>query len=123
MISWRETRPFDYILLAAALALTGYGLLLIYSGNLTTGPNDLATILRGPVGRQAAFAVVGVVMCLFVAQLDYRFLARGSMGMYVGLIAALVFVLTLGAAEFGSRRWIPIFGTQVQPSELGKLVV
>jgi rod shape determining protein RodA len=45
------------------------------------------------------------------------------MGLYVGLIMALIFVLTLGAAEFGSRRWIPIFGTQVQPSEIGKLIV
>ena len=26
MISWREQRPFDYVLLVAAMALTGYGL-------------------------------------------------------------------------------------------------
>ena len=123
MISWRETRPFDYVLLLAALALTAYGLILIYSGTLTASSGDFAQVLQGPVGRQLAFAIVGVAMCLFVAQMDYRFLARGSMGMYVGLIGALVFVLTLGAAEFGSRRWIPIFGTQVQPSEIGKLIV
>jgi rod shape determining protein RodA len=123
MISWRETRPFDYILLVTALVLTVYGLLLIYTGNLTADTDDLATVLRGPVGRQLAFAVVGVGLCLFVAQLDYRFLSRGALGMYVGLIAALIFVLTLGAAEFGSRRWIPILGTQVQPSEIGKLIV
>ena len=123
MISWRETRPFDFVLLATAIALTIYGLVLIYSGSLTRDAGGLGDILRGPVGRQMAFAVVGVGMCVFVAQLDYRFLARGSMGLYVGLIAALIFVLTLGAAEFGSRRWIPIFGTQVQPSEIGKLIV
>ena len=123
MISWRETRPFDYVLLLAAIALTVYGLILIYSGTLTTTTSDFAAVLKGPVGRQLAFAVVGVGMCLFVAQLDYRFLARGSTGMYIGLIAALLFVLTLGAAEYGSRRWIPVAGTQVQPSEIGKLIV
>jgi len=123
LISWRENRPFDYVLLVTAIALTVYGLLLIYSGSLTRNTGGLTDVLRGPVGRQMAFAIVGVGMCLFVAQLDYRFLARGSMGLYVGLIAALIFVLTLGAAEFGSRRWIPIFGTQVQPSEIGKLIV
>jgi rod shape determining protein RodA len=123
MISWRETRPFDYVLLAAALALTAYGLLLLYSGSLSSGTSGLAAVLAGPAGRQLAFAVVGVGFCLFVSQLDYRFLAQGSMGLYVGLIAALIFVLTLGAAEFGSRRWIPIAGTQVQPSEVGKLIV
>ena len=123
MISWRETRPFDYVLLLAAIALTIYGLVLIYSGTLTTTSSDFSAVLRGPVGRQLAFAIVGVFFCIVVAQLDYRFLARGSMGMYVGLIFALLFVLTLGAAEYGSRRWIPIAGTQVQPSEIGKLVV
>ena len=122
MISWRETRPFDYVLLLAAVALTGYGLLLIYSGNLTD-TNGLGDALRGPVGRQFAFAVIGVMFCLIVSQMDYRFLARGSLIMYVGLLGALVFVLLFGASEFGSRRWISIFGTQVQPSELGKLIV
>ena len=122
MISWRETRPFDYVLLVTAIALTVYGLILIYSGSLTD-TQTLTDVLTGPVGRQLAFAVIGVVMCLIVSQMDYRYLTRGAMGMYVGLILSLLFVLTLGAAEFGSRRWIPIFGTQVQPSEIGKLIV
>jgi rod shape determining protein RodA len=123
LIDWRTTRPFDYVLLLAAVALTLYGLLLIYSGNLTAGPDDLSTVLRGPVGRQVAFAAVGVGLCVFVAQLDYRSLVRGSKLMYVGLIGALMFVLALGESEFGSRRWIEVFGTRVQPSEIGKLVV
>ena len=115
LISWRETRPFDYVLLLTAVALTAYGLLLIYSGSLTD-TDGFVGVLKGPVGRQLAFAIVGVGACIVVSQMDYRFLARGSTVMYVGLILALLFVLTLGAAEFGSRRWIPIFGTQVQPS-------
>ncbi len=123
MISWRDTRPFDFILLVTALALTTYGLLLIYSGSLTTSGEEIADVLRGPAGRQLAFAMVGVVFCLVVSRLDYRFLAAGSVGMYVGLLAALVFVLVAGESEFGSRRWISIAGTQVQPSEIGKLIV
>jgi rod shape determining protein RodA len=122
LISWRERRPFDYVLLGTAIVLTIYGLILIYSGSLTE-TQTAADVLKGPVGRQLVFAVVGVGACVAVSQMDYRFLARGSMGMYVGLLLSLVFVLTLGAAEFGSRRWIPIFGTQVQPSEIGKLIV
>jgi rod shape determining protein RodA len=75
------------------------------------------------VGRQIAFAVIGIAACLMVSRFDYRFIAQGSVGMYVGLILALLFVLTVGAAEFGSRRWIDIGGTRIQPSEIGKLVV
>ena len=123
MISWRDPRPFDFVLLATAVALTAYGLLLIYSGSLANSGNEIADVLAGPVGRQLAFALVGICACLFVSRLDYRFLAQGSAGLYFGLLAALVFVLVVGESEFGSRRWIDIAGTRVQPSEIGKLIV
>ena len=123
MISWRDPRPFDFVLLFTALALTAYGLLLIYSGSLTASGNQVADILAGPAGRQLAFALVGICFCLFVSRLDYRFLAQGSAGLYFGLIAALTFVLLFGESEFGSRRWIDVGGTRVQPSEIGKLIV
>jgi rod shape determining protein RodA len=123
MISWRDPRPFDFILLFTALALTAYGLLLIYSGSLTTTGEEIADVLAGPVGRQLGFAIVGISCCLIVSRLDYRFLAQGSAGLYFGLVAALAFVLVVGESEFGSRRWIDIAGTRVQPSEIGKLIV
>ncbi|HLG11995.1 MAG TPA: rod shape-determining protein RodA [Dehalococcoidia bacterium] len=123
MISWRDPRPFDFVLLATALALTVYGLLLIYSGSLTASGGSPAEVIKGPVGRQLAFALVGIALCLFVSRLDYRFLAAGSAGMYLGLIAILLFVLAVGESEFGSKRWIDIGGQRLQPSEIGKLVV
>ena len=123
MISWRDPRPFDFLLLFTALALTTYGLLLIYSGSLTGTGDRVADVLRGPAGRQLAFALVGICFCLVVSRLDYRFLAQGSAGLYFGLIAALVFVLLVGESEFGSKRWIDVGGTRVQPSEIGKLIV
>ncbi|HWC30848.1 MAG TPA: rod shape-determining protein RodA [Dehalococcoidia bacterium] len=124
MISWRDPRPFDFVLLASAVALTAYGLLLIYSGSLTTDGGALGDVIRGPVGRQLAFALIGLAFCLFVARLDYRWLASGSAGMYFGLLAMLVFVLVGGGqSEFGSTRWIEIGGQRVQPSEIGKVVV
>ena len=122
MISWRDTRPFDFILLVAAIALTAYGLLLIYSSSLPVA-GDSVDVLAGPVGRQLAFAIVGLVLCLIISRTNYRFLAQGSSGMYFGLIAALLFVLTVGVQIYGSKRWIDIAGTQVQPSEIGKLIV
>ena len=123
MIGWRETRPFDYILLLAALGLTVYGLLLIYSGSLPSIGGEV-DVLTGPVGRQVVFAIMGVGACLVIARADYRFLTQASVGIYVGLLAALVFVFFIGAAAHGSRRWIDLgAGLQVQPSEIGKLIV
>lgn len=122
MISWREQRSFDYILLLAALALTGYGLVLIYSGSLSLTGGEFDPI-GGPVGRQVAFAIIAVSACIFVSRVDYRFLAQASVGLYFGLIAALIFVLTVGVTIYGSRRWIDIGGQHIQPSEIGKLIV
>lgn len=118
----RDAGHFDFILLGLALALTAYGLVLIYSGSLTTS-GGMRESLSGPVGRQLIFAVIGVLACFLISRVDYRFLAQGSVGMYIGLIGALVFVLTVGTQIYGSRRWIDIGGTQVQPSEIGKIVV
>jgi rod shape determining protein RodA len=123
LISWRnESRPFDFILLIASIALTCLGLLLIYSGSLATSGGTVS-VLSGAVGRQVGFAVAGLAFCLIVSRADYRFLAQGSNGLYFGLIAALLFVLTLGTQIYGSRRWIDVAGTHVQPSEIGKLIV
>ncbi|HLF76518.1 MAG TPA: rod shape-determining protein RodA [Dehalococcoidia bacterium] len=122
MISWRETRPFDYILLVVSIALTVYGLVLIYSGSASQAAADVP-VISGPVARQLGFAIVGLAACIIVSRIDYKFIAQGSTGMYLGLIAALVFVLTLGTQIYGSRRWIDIAGTHVQPSEIGKLIV
>jgi rod shape determining protein RodA len=122
MISWRETRPFDYVLLGAAVALSCYGLLLIYSASLAPG-NGISEVLAGPVGRQAVFAVLAVGTCLVVSRFDYRWLARGSTAMYGLLILSLIYVLFVGESEYGSRRWIEVAGQRIQPSEFGKLIV
>ncbi len=118
----RDAGQFDPLLLFLALALTGYGLVLIYSGSLTSS-GGVRQALGGPVGRQLVFGAIGLLGFFIVTRMDYRFLAQGAVGMYVGLIASLLFVLTLGVQIYGSRRWINVGGTQVQPSEIGKIIV
>lgn len=116
-------RDFDPLLLLSALGLVALGSLLIYSGSLTQfGPPE-ASDLSHPVVRQAIFAGVGLLVALMLARMDYLLLGTLSIGMYIAAVAVLVFVLALGEATYGSRRWIEIGGTQVQPSEIAKLVV
>ncbi len=110
-------------MLAAAIALTAYGLLLIYSGSINTMGTGLDN-LRGPMGRQLIFGIFAIGVCMIVSRFDYRWLAQGSTIMYIGLLAGLVFVLTsAGTAEYGSRRWINLGPFHIQPSEIGKLIV
>lgn len=116
-------RDFDVLLLVAALGLVALGTLLIYSGSLSQFGRPAASDFSHPVVRQVTFATIGVLLALVFARLDYRLLGTFSYGLYIAIIAVLVFVDVAGEAAYGSRRWILIGGTQVQPSEIAKLVV
>ena len=116
-------RDFDVLLLVAALGLVALGTLLIYSGSLSQFGRPAASDFSHPVVRQVTFATIGVLLALVFARLDYRLLGTFSYGLYIAIIAMLVFVDVAGEAAYGSRRWILIGGTQVQPSEIAKLVV
>ena len=116
-------RDFDPVLMLAALALVGMGGLLIYSASLTQFGSPSLSDFAHPVMRQAAFAIVGLILALGIARANYRVLGVLSVGMYVAAIAVLAFVVVAGEATYGSRRWIEVAGTPVQPSEIAKLVV
>jgi rod shape determining protein RodA len=117
-----SVRNFDFVLLAASLALVAYGVVLIYSGSLTTY-GSTAEALSHPVARQIGFAVAGVAVMIAVSRLDYRILGFAAVGLYIAALASLVFVLIIGESVYGSRRWIDVGGTLVQPSEIAKLVL
>ncbi len=105
----------------AAVLLVLYGLALIYSGSLSTYRNT-ADILGHPIAKQVAFAVTGLVVMVVVARTDYRNWSGWATPLYAASLLALVVVFLIGGSAFGSRRWILISGTQIQPSELTKLV-
>ena len=116
-------RDFDPVLLAAALGLVALGTMLIYSGSLNHWGEPTAFDFSHPVVRQGTFAAAGLVLALMFARADYRALGVLTVGLYIASVAALLFVLLFGDATYGSRRWIEIGGTPVQPSEIAKLVV
>jgi rod shape determining protein RodA len=116
-------RDFDPVLLLAALGLVTLGILLIYSGSLSQFGRPTASNLSHPVVRQAMFAAIGLALALLFARIDYRVLGSLSYVLYAASIAALAIVIAAGEATHGSRRWIDIGGTPVQPSEIAKLVV
>jgi rod shape determining protein RodA len=67
------------------------------------------------------FISMGVGAMLLLSRMDYRLLGPLSVTLYLLALAALVFVLVAGDTEYGSRRWISLPGTQVQPSEIAKM--
>jgi rod shape determining protein RodA len=73
--------------------------------------------------RQTLYALVGIVLMLAVAKVDYSRFREIRVGIYSLMIASICLVLVFGAAARGSRRWIELPYFRFQPSELAKLLL
>jgi rod shape determining protein RodA len=111
----KEWRHFDFVLLVATLLLIAFGVAMIHSATQDT-PD-----LKDLPFRQAVWALVGLVLLLFVAAIDYRFLEGLQKPLYVLIIVSLLLVLAVGQATHGAQRWIS--GSSLQPSELAKVLI
>ncbi|MFA9430861.1 rod shape-determining protein RodA [Egicoccus sp. AB-alg2] len=123
MDAYAPVKHLDPILVLTALALTGLGLVMIYSAKLAAlQQQGLPSTLY--VSRQLMALVLGIVVLVGAAVIDYRHLRSYAAVLYVASLAFLVLVLTpLGTARGGSQRWIVLGGFQLQPSEVAKVAV
>jgi rod shape determining protein RodA len=110
-------RYFDLWLLAAVLLLTAYGILAIRSA-ITGAPAQ-----EDFPQRQIVYAALGLALLLTMAAIDYRYFTSSHWYIYFGLIAALVIVVLVGQINNEARRWINLGFIQLQPSELGRVLV
>lgn len=119
-ISERLNLPYmDGWLMLAALGLLGFSLFTL--GTATT--NDIPGDPLHYVVRQAAYGVIGLILLVAVARVDYSRFRELRVGIYALMITSITVVLLFGAAARGSRRRIelPFFG--FQPSEFGKVLL
>src|SRR5262245_21896505 len=120
-----ETSPFrhiDLVLLALPFAISGLGLLMIYSSTRTrlerNGVNPLYF-----VERQALAIGLGVAVMIVALLIDYRRLRDLWALLYLAMLPLLVGVLALGASRKGAQAWFDVGPLQFQPSEVAKVVV
>ncbi|MEM7217162.1 MAG: rod shape-determining protein RodA [Pseudomonadota bacterium] len=105
----------DPLLMAAILAIIGYGLVVLYSAV----EQDMATLRA-----QALRLSLALVAMLVAAVISPRLYLRWAPALYVLGLAMLVGVLLFGVTAKGAQRWLEIPGViRFQPSELMKLAV
>nr|MBC7245875.1 putative lipid II flippase FtsW [Chloroflexota bacterium] len=111
----RATMRIDYPLLFVVLVLVILGLMMIYSATFTW--EDQVAILS----KQATWAVLGSVLLLFTARLDYRIWRRLALPLMGLAVLALIAVLFLGDNQegVGAASWF--HAGSIQPSEFAKL--
>jgi rod shape determining protein RodA len=108
----------DWALVGTVLALCALGVLMIYS---TTYDPTRGTS-RMYITQLYAIAI-GLVAMVVMLTIDYRTFTDKSHLIYIGICAALVYVMLFGMVQMGARRWIPLRVFNLQPSEFAKLAV
>ncbi len=110
----RRDNKFDRILFATMLALSGFGLLMIYSATRESGTFSME--------RQMIFVAAGLIIYLLASNIDYREY-RGV----IPVISLVTLVLLLAVFVFDPvnsvKRWIPLGFFNLQPAEFAKVVV
>ena len=117
--SSRLAGGLDFPLLLAALGLMGCSVYVIAHATKTDIPGNPNFFVE----RQAAYAVVGLVLMLLVSRFDYSRLREWKNGLYGLLIGLIVVVYATGTVARGSKRAIELPFFQLQTSELGKVLL
>ena len=109
----------DLLVLLATLSLIAFSLVTLDTATATDVPGAPNYF----VFRQALYAVIGLVLMLVLASIDYSRFRELRVGLYGTMIGLILLVLAVAGATRGSRRWIEVSFFRFQPSELGKVLL
>lgn len=113
----------DRSLAMVVLALTAYGLAILYSAGQTDVPSAAASVWQ----RQVAWLAISVVAAVLVQRVSPRLLEWVAPALYAAGILVLLLTLVVGTGggtAASTKSWIAIGGHRLgQPSEFVKLAV
>lgn len=112
--TWRH---FDFWLFGVVVLLSIFGVVMIRSA--IAGNESLA----GLVQRQIIFVGLGLIVMIAVSVIDYHYWATLTRPLYVFTVLLLIVIFIYAKARFGAARWIETGLVDIQPSELGKIVI
>src|SRR6185369_6054486 len=109
------------IILLMAVALTCFGVVMVYSASSVMAAkkfHDGFYFLK----RQGGYALLGFGMMALAMWIDYQQWRRFAVPLLLGclVLLVLVFVPGIGGTAKGASRWIRFPGFSFQPSELAK---
>jgi rod shape determining protein RodA len=113
----RDLLAIDFFLLIAAVVLSVFGVLFIYSSGLTS----LGVQVSNEYLRQILWAVSGLIIALVLSMVDYHRLRGLSSYFYLATLALLIYTCLNGRLVNGARSWIGIGVFGIQPSEFAKI--
>jgi cell division protein FtsW len=110
------------LLVLVTLGLVAFGLVMVYSATSASaaiGNSDPMSFLK----RQAAYALLGLVLMTIASRFDYHYLRYLSPPLVLGSLVLCAAVLVAAPAVNGAHRWFLVGPASFQPSELAKLAL
>ena len=112
----------DYPLVLYGLALSAFGIAMVYSA----GETDMPTVARGAWEKQIVWTVLGIIAAFAVSRLSVRIYEWLTTPAYIATIVLLAVTLVLGkgAGTAASQAgWIGFGSLRIQPAEFAKITV
>ena len=112
----KSFKRFDFILFITVLLLCIYGIIMIRSATLSYENNRFVKV-------QTLSTILGVIASMFLVLLDYQFIGKFYIPIYVISVLLLLAVAFFGtgAEQWGSDSWLSIGGFTFQPAEIAKV--
>lgn len=112
-----DFKRFDFILATLVVLLGVIGIVAIGSATRAYSPGGSTAV----VNKQIIGFSVGLVIMIFFAMFDYRWLGKLVIPIYIFNILLLSLVLVAGDSANNASRWISIGAVRIQPSEFAKI--
>ncbi|HET6965960.1 MAG TPA: rod shape-determining protein RodA [Acidimicrobiales bacterium] len=113
-------RHFDPVLAGALVMIAAFGCLMVYSATR----DSLQAQGISPtyyLKKQAIFLVIGLVVMVGVAAVDYRRLRDWALIIYGFTLLMLLAVYVVGHKSKGAQAWFQVGSYQMEPSEFAKI--
>ncbi|MGM9834597.1 MAG: putative lipid II flippase FtsW [Bacilli bacterium] len=117
-----KKNKFDIILFLAVVALTAFGVIMVYSSSYIWAEYKFNDPFKY-VKSQVIFAIIGIILLNIVSKVDYKlYKNKANLILLVCfLLLLLVLIPGIGTIRNGSRSWFGIGGLGIQPSEFAKI--
>ncbi|MCU1489756.1 MAG: rod shape-determining protein RodA [Acidimicrobiaceae bacterium] len=119
-------RHLDLTLVSATVAVSAFGLVMLYSATRTKFPLEPTYYVK----HQLVYMALGFALMALCASIDYRRLNQWGYPIYGLVVLSLLAVFAVGkslAVSSGggsqAQRWLPFGSVHLQPSEFGVLAV
>lgn len=122
MKKYIQNKKPDYLFAIIVFVLIFFGIIMISSSSVVASLENTGRNYSY-VFRQVVSLFFGLLAMFLTYRVDYRFWKKNSLWLLVFtiILLILVFVPGIGKSAGGAHRWISIFGSWFQPSELVKL--